>query len=215
METASIPEWLATTLVAAALATLGFVGKQILEGVASVRAERRRRRARLVTLLSLLQGSAAVFRVQASLRDRLMNRVNLRKPEVATTRDGYEAAFAAAFPTLTAEEAQLHEMIRAYTVSGLKPLNEATLQWLQTDMDFKYARSRRPTALHLARMLSALEPHLLMWLAKYATWIPDNPTHALVYLADEENHGVPFPRGIESVVRAHLSLTTPGEANTG
>ena len=44
METASMPEWLATALVAAALATLGFVGKQILEWVASVRAERRRRR---------------------------------------------------------------------------------------------------------------------------------------------------------------------------
>jgi len=69
----TVPEWLAAALTAAALATLGFVGKQILEWLTSVRAAKRERRARLVTFLSLLNGSAAVYRVQAVLRNRLFN----------------------------------------------------------------------------------------------------------------------------------------------
>jgi len=54
--------------------------------------------------------------------------------------------------------------------------------------------------------LAELEPHLLMWLAKYAAWIPDSPAHALVYLADEEDHGVPFPKGIERVIEESLGI---------
>ena len=71
----SVPEWLAVALVTAALATLGFVGKQVHEWIVTVSAARRSRRARLVTLLSLLNGTAAVRRVQDELRDRLFTTV--------------------------------------------------------------------------------------------------------------------------------------------
>lgn len=201
-----IPEWLAAALLAAALATLGFVGKQIFEWIAVLRTARRTRRAKLVTLLSLLHGSAAVFRVQATLRDRLAQTLIQRSPELAKSNAGYEALFAASFPTLTAEELELHTLIRGYTVNGLRPLNEAIIRWLREDTEFKLARSRSSVAQALARQLAALEPHLLMWLAKYAAWIPDAPAHALVYLADEEGHGVRFPTGIEDTIEQTLGL---------
>jgi len=210
MELASVPEWLAAALLAAALATLGYVGKQMFEWVAGLRTARRVRRARLVTLLSLLQGTSAIFRVQANLRDRLFQAVIKRTPELADSGSGYEAVFCAALPTLTTEERELHNLIRGYTVNGLKPLNEAMMQWLQTDTEFKLARSRKKVTLDLACKLGALEPHVLMWLAKYAAWIPDTPAHALVYLGDEEGHGVPFPKGIEGVIEQALSLKRPG-----
>jgi hypothetical protein len=206
LEIISLPEWLATALLAAALATLGFVGKQILEWIVALRAARRARRAKLVTLLSLLNGSAAVFRVQAILRDHLFKSLIQRNPDMKSIDTGYEAVFSAAFPTLTDEELKLHTMIRGYTASGLKPLNEAMVQWLQADTEFKLARSRMQALQDLARQLSALEPHLLMWLAKYAAWIPDTPSHALVYLGDEEGHGVPFPKNIEHTIEVVLGL---------
>lgn len=56
----------------------------------------------------------------------------------------------------------------------------------------------------LADKLAALEVHLQLWQAKYSVWIPENLTHSLVYLADEEEHGVGFPRGIENDVQELL-----------
>ncbi len=125
---------------------------------------------------------------------------------MVTIDKGYEAVFSAAFPTLTAEERELHSVIRAYTVEGLKPLNRAIADWLQADTEFKVARSRKAGCQDLARKLAALEPHLLMWLAKYAAWIPDTPAHALIYLGDEANHGVPFPKGVERDIEQVLGL---------
>jgi hypothetical protein len=206
LEIVSLPEWLTTALVAAALATLGFVGKQVLEWIVALRAVRRVRRAKLVTLLSLLNGSAAVYRVQAILRNNLLKSLMQRSPDLKSSGPGYESIFSAAFPTLTDEERKLHTMIRGYTVNGLKPLNEAMVQWLQADTEFKLARSRKRNLRALARKLSALEPHLLMWLAKYAAWIPETPSHALVYLGDEEGHGVPFPKHIENTIEVVLGL---------
>jgi len=210
LEIVPLPEWLATALLAAALATLGFVGKQVLEWIVALRGARRARRAKLVTLLSLLNGSAAVFRVQATLRDHLFKSLVQRNPDLKNSGLGYEAVFSASFPTLTDEERKLHTMIRGYTVSGLKPLNESMIQWLQVDTEFKLARSRKKALQALARQLSALEPHLLMWLAKYAAWIPETPSHALVYLNDEEGHGVPFPKHIEYTIEAVLGLRKGG-----
>jgi hypothetical protein len=129
-----------------------------------------------------------------------------RSPNLKNSESGYESIFSAAFPTLTDEECKLHTMIRGYTVNGLKPLNDAMVQWLQDDTEFKLARSRNRSLQALAKKLSALEPHLLMWLAKYAAWIPETPSHALVYLDDEEGHGVPFPKQIESTIEIVLGL---------
>ena len=206
MEIVSVPEWLAAALLAAALATLGFVGKQIIEWIVVLRATLRKRRARLVTLLSLLNGSAAVFRTQAFLRDQLFASLAQRYPSLNDDRGGYEAAFSRAFPTFTDDERKLHTVIRGYTIGGLKPLNESILKWLQADTEFKLSRSRNQALRSLAQQLSALEPHLLMWLAKYSAWIPDAPSNALVYLNDEEAHGVRFPTGIEDTIRAVLGL---------
>jgi hypothetical protein len=206
MQLDALPEWLATALLAAALAMLGFVGKQVLEWIASLSAARRKRRARLVTLLSLLRGSEAVFRVQARLRNQLFELLSERLPVLAELDAGYEEVFSTAFATMTRDERELHAVIRGYTVHGLKPLNEAMRLWLEIDTEFKLARLRRRKDGQLARQLVMLEQHLLMWLAKYATWIPETPSHALVYLGDEEGHGVPFPTGIQSTIEDALGI---------
>jgi hypothetical protein len=40
----------------------------------------------------------------------------------------------------------------------------------------------------------------LLLVFKYETWIPRNPKHALVYMADEQQHGLGFPDGIDQLV---------------
>ena len=127
-----------------------------------------------------------------------------RNPDLSKLHTGYDAAFQAAYPQMNDAGRQLHSVIRAYTIYGLKPLNEAMIQWLQADTEFKLARSRRAVDVTLAQQLGALEPHLHLWIAKYNAWIPDTPSHALVYLADEAVHGVPFPHGIEQTIEQAL-----------
>jgi len=186
-------------VMAAALGAIGFVIKSFAEWVVALRATERARRARLVTLLSLLFGSRAVYRVQAHLRNRLDE--HLRTRGIELTNAGYEAIFTGASQQMTDRERELHTIIRGYTINGLKPLNQAMLEWLRNDTEFKTPRTRRPDDVELARALVRLEPHLLLWLAKYESWIPTNDHHALVYLDDESKHGVPFPRGIEELVQ--------------
>ena len=43
------------------------------------------------------------------------------------------------------------------------------------------------------------------WHAKYEALLPSMPEHALVYLADEEKHGIGFPTGIDKIVAEALS----------
>ena len=59
-------------------------------------------------------------------------------------------------------------------------------------------------AAELALLLNRLDEHVILWLAKYEAWLPDQPAHALVYLDDEERHGVGFPRGLDDAVDAVL-----------
>jgi hypothetical protein len=75
------------------------------------------------------------------------------------------------------------------------------LKWLREDTYFKTKAWGGGLQGQVARKLADLEVHLLLWYAKYKVWIPENPAHALVYLADEERHGIGFPEEIEYIVQ--------------
>ena len=57
----------------------------------------------------------------------------------------------------------------------------------------------------LAKLLNDLDCHLTLWLAKHDGWLPGRPDHALVYLVDEEKHGLGFPRGPDQAVEEVVS----------
>jgi hypothetical protein len=163
-----IPEWLAAAVLAAVFAAVGYVCKQVLEWLITLRSSHRTRKARLVALLSLLRGSGAVFRVQATLRNRLYTALISGHPSLEQAHEGYEALFSAAFKTFTPEQRELHALIRSYTINGIRPLNEAMVTWLQEDSEFKLGKPLKSRRRRLAEELAALEPHLRVWLAKYA-----------------------------------------------
>ena len=110
----------------------------------------------------------------------------------------------AAFPKFTADERELHSIIRSITIHGIRPVNQALLDWVRKDATFKGMVHKPGFSGELARKLSELEAHLLLWHAKYEAWIPEQATHALVYLADEKAHGLGFPEGLDELVHHAL-----------
>jgi hypothetical protein len=73
------------------------------------------------------------------------------------------------------------------------------IDWLASDTYFK-GRTGKGTVADLARELQTLEAHLLLWRAKYDFWIPGRPERAIVFMADEREHGIGFPTGIEVLI---------------
>jgi|SRR5215469_9254368 len=115
---------------------------------------------------------------------------------------------------MLSEELRLHTIIRAYTIYAFKPLNEDLLQWLRTDVHFRGLSPSDHEYGALVVYLRKLQAHLLLWHAKYEAWIPSDPAHCLVYLDDEEKHGLRFPQGGPVLVAAllgHKGPSTPSQ----
>jgi hypothetical protein len=131
--------------------------------------------------------------------------VHEKHPDLAGTEEGYERTFSKAYKVFTPEEKELHAIIRSITIHSLCTTNQSLSDWLKNDTYFKAQRPSKGIYGELAMQLATLEAHLILWHAKYETWIPETPEHALVYLADEEKHGVGFPSGIDEIVRKTLA----------
>lgn len=205
METfAQIPDWFSTAVLGAIIAAFGYVAKLLLEWLGEVQNRSRTRRARLAELYSLLRAGKVAYDIQCERRNELEALIAKRDPEFLSSLIGYERRFAAAYQNMTDEEKELHSIIRTITMNTLRPLNESLSEWLRADAYFKAKTWGSGLKVNVAQKLAILEVHLLLWHAKFTVWIPEKENHALVYLADEEKHGVGFPRGIEDDVQKLL-----------
>lgn len=200
-----VPEWLGAAVIGVVVAALGYVGRLIIESWLAIREARSARRARLVELQSLLRAAWVSFAVQNSHAKRLRSMVQEKHLDLLGAEEGYERSFSKAYTVFMPDEKELHAIIRGITIHSLRPTNQSLLNWLKSDTYFKAHKSSRGILGALAEKLAALEAHLILWNAKYETWIPDTPEHALVYLADEEEHGIGFPSGIDEAVRKVLA----------
>jgi hypothetical protein len=203
-ELVGLPEWLGTAAIGAVIAALGYLAKTAIELMTAARREQRERRAALVRLGSLLRATGVAFKIQSDLVQRLHNEIQKNHPDVST-EGGYDRAFSRAYPQLSDDELELHAMVRAYTINALKPTNEKILDWMREDTFFKSRKRKDKLEDELAQKLSHLEAHLLLWLAKYEAWIPNDQRHSLVYLADEQRHGLGFPTSIDNTVAQLLA----------
>ena len=192
----------------AVIAAGGFVAKQLVHEWMGWRRRRERRHARLLQLSSLLKSTGYAFSIQAKHRDRLAVLLCASHPDRSRLlqADGYEQLFSILSKILApgTEEFELHALIRGLTIYALKPSNRAISRWLAEDIDFRTQTGATGHRGELAAELNLLASHLLSWHAKYEMWIPNHPEHALVYLADEQEHGVGFPKGIEASVQKVL-----------
>ncbi|HEV3478014.1 MAG TPA: hypothetical protein VG144_01040 [Gaiellaceae bacterium] len=192
-------------LVGAVVAALGYVGKEGVQTLRAWRRDREERRVRLNRLQALLRASRIAFVVQCAQRDRLAellrNRFRNELPEEA----GFERLFTQFYDRFDDEERDLHAVVRGYTEHALRPINQAMRDWLENDSEHRTTHGKTGVEAGFAEQLNALDAHLLLWLAKYETWIPGRPQHALVYLADEAAHGLGFPTGIEDTLAQILT----------
>jgi hypothetical protein len=191
-----IPEWFGTAALGAVVAAFGYVSKLILSWWSETISNYRKNKARLVELHSMLRATKVAFDYQKEIRGRLHAALSKRNSDLVKGGGGCERHFSNAYPSMTDDELELHSIIQAYTIYTLHPINEKILDWLKKDTYYKAKKWKLGNG-HLDARLTALEGHLFLWIAKYKMWIPDQPNHALVYLADENQHGLGFPTGIE------------------
>jgi hypothetical protein len=209
MDTSSAPYWAAPALLAALIAALGFVGKTAADLVLRLRETARDRKSRLTELYALLRAGDVAFAVQRELRMRLADQLRERLPETASLPPGFDRLFVATYDDMNDEERKLHSLIRNITVHTFRPLNQSLLEWLREDRYFRAVPPSHRRLGSLALFLAQLEAHLVLWVAKYEAWIPNQPAHALVFLADEEKHGVGFPRQGSTILAKVLGHPAP------
>jgi len=188
--------WLAAPVLGAVLAALGYIGTRIYEQWLEWSKVKRERRVKLLQLRSLLNAGKAAFDIQNELAIQLEK--SLHSNQNFADGIGYDDVFAKNFGMFTNDQKELHNIVRGYSEYALFPINSATQKWLTEDTYFK---GRADT---LARVLSQLEAHITLWLAKYAVWLKDKPQHALVYLEDEKKHGLGFPHEVDALVKQAL-----------
>ena len=190
--------------IGALVAAFGYVAKLIIESGLRFREAQNVQRARLVELQSMLRATWTSFAVQNNHAKRLLSMVREKHTDLGGPEEGYERTFSRAYTAFSPDEKELHALIRGITIHSIRPTNQSLSSWLKSDTHFKAQKLSKGILGELAAKLAALEAHLILWHAKYEIWIPENPEHALVYLADEEQHGVKFPSGIDEVVRKAL-----------
>jgi hypothetical protein len=201
----TVPHGVGTAIVGAIIAAAGYVGKLLVDVVLDFRKRKRDRRSQLVELRSLLRAAKTSFTIQNQHATRLLNMLRRSDSQPLTEAVGYERIFASKYAAFSPEEKELHDIIRGITIHALKPTNTELLNWIQRDSYFRGQRKSEEQIGSLPECLSDLHTHLLLWLAKYETWIPDQPEHALIYLDDEQKHGVEFPKRVDAIVERVLA----------
>jgi hypothetical protein len=180
-------------IITALFAAIGYMVKSVIDWWQNRQKERARIIAEVQRLQSLLQASGEVFDIQQDQVRRLRELLKKNHPAEFPGNAGFEETMTRFYPTFKDDEQELHSIIRAYTEHSMRSVNLALSEWLRADELFKTGAVKSKREKQLAEKLFALEIHLLLWHAKYQAWIPNQPQHALVYMVDENQHGLGFP----------------------
>ena len=195
-----VPVWFGSAVIGAIFATLGYLSKSAIDWWKKRNEGKVTQHKRLQELESLLHESKSLFLTQNELVRRLFKMLQENHKGELPEQPGFERVFAHLQDKFTHEETELHSIIRGITTNSLRRVNQSMSKWLNEDLTFKTGKAPLKKPQELTEYLVKLEHHLNLWHDKYKVWIPDNPQHALVYLADEEKHGEGFPTGIENIV---------------
>lgn len=205
-----LSEWLVRTLIGLVCGGLGFVAQDQYQRYWEEKGRGLARLESLRELSTLLDESYSIFANQNYQARRLAELLHQSHPkevaELCAGRScGYDEMFFLLFDRFTPEESELQKLIRSTTMNSQRRVNEQMSQWLEASPAFTARIEPAPDRARLAEELGVLRQHLNQWHDKYRAWIPDEPKHTLVYLADEKAHGVGFPSGIEPLVADVIS----------
>jgi hypothetical protein len=203
------PVEIQVSIIGAIFAVVGYVGKGIVDWIQNKRKSHAETVARLEKLHWLLYASGTVFLLQQEQIKTLRAMLETNHPSEVAGGGPFEDVMTRCYKVMNDKERPLHGIIRATTENSVRSLNKAMSGWLESDSQFKSGLIVTKRRRQLATQLFLLEVHLLLWRAKYKTWIPGHPEHAVVYLADENAHGLGFP--VQQKVEINGTITTkPG-----
>lgn len=202
-------EWWWRTLIAAAFSIIGsaagFVAKDLYGGWREAQAQKRAAAeaslGALKELSTLLDESYRIFTVQNDQAQRLLRQLKRNHGRNVPDNIGYDETFYLMHDRFAREEAALQKLIRSTTMNSQRRVNLAMSAWLDRNAALLHDSQPSAERAALASELRILKLHLNQWHDKYDAWIPNDPKRSLVYLADEEAHGVGFPPGLEEAVR--------------
>ena len=198
-----------------AVGGLGFLVNYLVLQPASNRRDMEQQRIRaLRELQSLLAVSFDAFQNQNFKAQTLLRSIMQNHPEIAVLGSdkrplGYDDIFHNSYQFLTSDETRLFKLIRGTTITTLQDTNSEMKKWIEDNPEFILDAQPNEARIRLREMLAELRTHLNVWLGKYAVWIPNDPTRALVFLGDEKNDGPPFPTGIDTCVADVLRVPSP------
>lgn len=202
---AEIPEWLGAAIIGAVFATVSFFARDFIDRRKTKHTVMANNITNLKTLHRLLTIQKRVYDLQCIQRDNLKRNLKLQFPDEIKKFVGFEEKFEGLFDKMSSSDRETHLIIRSQTKGALFPLNKK-IKRLAQKIDLNLLKLNQKEKDDLKILLEELDLHLNLWLAKYEEWIPDNPKHSLVYLGDEKEHGVPFPKGIENAIANILKI---------
>lgn len=202
--------WIMDSIKTGAPALVGFLVKYLWDYYNSRKQLKQERIRKLEDLKSMLEESKNLFVMQNKLLRRLSNEVCERiKCDATYNTRGYEHFLSQNYDNMTDVERDTHSVIRGTTTNSINIVNQELEKWIQADREFKINSVKELRTIdfgsEFAKQLNQLELHLNLWRDKYNVWMT-NEKHCVVYLDDEVQHGVGFPKGIEDMVNKALSI---------
>ena len=131
------------TLLAAAIASLCFVAKLLMQAWREWRDRHAARLSSLLALQALLDASRVAFQVQNGLARPLAAELTDSAHHEPHDSAGFDALFTARYDTLTPREADHHRVIRGYPEHALRRINARMPTWLRNEIDYRGYVSRR------------------------------------------------------------------------
>jgi hypothetical protein len=205
----NIPTWIMDAVTTGFTALVGFFVKYGVDLFNSRKQLNNERIRKLEDLKGMLEESKNLFIMQNKLVKRLVNEVRTRMNlDETSVYGGYEHFLTENYDVMTDVEKDTHSVIRGTTMNSVNIVNEELQKWITSDKEFKINSVKKLRESEFGEKfsdsLSQLELHLNLWRDKYTVWM-NNEKHCVVYLDDEERHGVSFPKGIEDLVDEALA----------
>jgi hypothetical protein len=200
----TIPAWIMDAITTGFTALVGFFVKYGMDLFNSRNQLNNDRIRKLEDLKGMLEESKNLFIMQNKLVKRLVNEIRTRlNLDENSVSNGYEHFLTENYDAMTEVEKDTHSVIRGTTMNSVNIVNEELQKWITSDKEFKINSVKKLRESEFGETfsdsLSQLELHLNLWRDKYTVWM-NNEKHCVVYLDDEERHGVSFPKGIEDLV---------------
>jgi hypothetical protein len=201
-------DWFNQGMLAGVAATLGYLGKAVHDHFRERRTHHANNIRELRQLAALLRESDSVFAGQNYLVRRLIDMLESNHKDTIARAVGFDDKFRAAYSEMNQDELELHAIIRSATTNSVNRLNQALKAWLERNEQLLEDLTASELVQRLEEDLSQLELHLNQWFDKYNAFIPSDSRRALIYLADEKQQGVGYPRRLRKSLAATIAELT-------